>query len=99
MLKGFSRTRKRTSKGYAPNSPENSRSSSLLKCGIRASIWSRELELDTKNMSYHTTINILLEPIILLKNLMEKAIANALESRTAWANMRRTTCSYFLKSS
>jgi hypothetical protein len=38
-----------------------------------------------------------LEPIILLKSHVEKAIANALESRTAGQNGLGATCSYFLK--
>jgi 1-pyrroline-5-carboxylate dehydrogenase len=38
-------------------------------------------------MSHHTTINIVGTYHLAEKSHVEKAIANALESRTAWANM------------
>ncbi|MFV8371098.1 L-glutamate gamma-semialdehyde dehydrogenase [Flavobacterium sp. LB2P74] len=98
MLKGFFHVPKAVNepvKGYAPNSPE--------KAAVQAAytkMWSSKIDVplyigneeirtgNTKNMTApHDHKHIVGTYHLAEKAHVEKAIANALESRTAWANM------------
>ncbi|MFV8335997.1 L-glutamate gamma-semialdehyde dehydrogenase [Flavobacterium sp. RSP29] len=98
MLKGFFHVPKAVNepvKGYAPNSPE--------KVAVQAAytkMWSSKIDVplyigneeirtgNTKNMTApHDHKHIVGTYHLAEKAHVEKAIANALESRTAWANM------------
>jgi 1-pyrroline-5-carboxylate dehydrogenase len=98
MLKGFFHVPKAVNepvKGYAPNSPE--------KAAVQAaytSMWNSTIDVplyigseeirtgNTKTMSApHDHKHIVGTYHLAEKSHVEKAIANALESRTAWANM------------
>jgi 1-pyrroline-5-carboxylate dehydrogenase len=94
MLKGFSSTKsgKRTSKGYAPNSPEKQPFKQLiLKCGILKLIplyIGEEIRTgNTRTMSAPHDHKHIVGTYLAEKPHIEKAIANALESRSAWASM------------
>ncbi|MFV8391781.1 L-glutamate gamma-semialdehyde dehydrogenase [Flavobacterium sp. LB2P6] len=98
MLKGFFHVPKAVNepvKGYAPNSPE--------KAAVQAAytkMWSSKIDVplyigneeirtgNTKNMTApHDHKHVVGTYHLAEKAHVEKAIANALESRTAWANM------------
>ena len=98
MLKGFFNVPKAVNepvKGYAPNSPE--------KAAVLAAyqtMWNAKIEVplyigseeiktgNTKNMTApHDHQHVVGSYHLAEKTHVEKAIANALESRTAWANM------------
>ena len=98
MLKGFFHVPKAVNepvKGYAPNSPE--------KAAVQAAytkMWNSKIDVplyiggeeirtgNTKKMSApHDHKHIVGTYHLAEKSHVEKAIANALESRTAWANM------------
>jgi hypothetical protein len=76
MLKGFSRTKsgKRTSKRYAPNSPEKQpfkQHTKMWNSKIDVPLYIRQkLELEIQNMSAPHDHKHIVGPIILLKNLM-----------------------------
>jgi len=98
MLKGFFNVPKAVNepvKGYAPNSPE--------KAAVQASyatMWNSQIDVplhigseeirtgNTKNITApHDHQHVVGKYHLAEKQHIEKAIANALESRTAWANM------------
>jgi 1-pyrroline-5-carboxylate dehydrogenase len=99
MLKGFSyQSGKRTSKGYAPNSPEKQPFKQLiLKCGILKLIYRKRRRTgNTKTMSAphdhkHIVVSSCWKPHI------EKAIANALESRSMGKHGLGQRAAIFLK--
>ncbi|CAM4365673.1 L-glutamate gamma-semialdehyde dehydrogenase [Flavobacterium terrigena] len=98
MLKGFFNIPKAVNepvKGYAPNSPEKTRVLEAYKA-----MWNTKIDVplyigseeiftgNTKNMSApHDHQHIVGTYHLAEKSHVEKAIANALESRTKWANM------------
>ena len=98
MLKGFFNIPKAINepvKGYAPNSPEKTRVLDAYKA-----MWNSKIDVplyigseeiftgNTKNMSApHDHQHIVGTYHLAEKSHVEKAIANALESRTKWANM------------
>ncbi|HEY4617603.1 MAG TPA: L-glutamate gamma-semialdehyde dehydrogenase [Flavobacterium sp.] len=98
MLKGFFHVPKAVNepvKGYAPNSPEKAAVQAAYtkmwnsKIDVPLYIGSEEIRTgNTKNMSApHDHKHIVGTYHLAEKSHVEKAIANALESRTAWANM------------
>ena len=98
MLKGFFNVPKAVNepvKGYAPNSPEKAAVLSAYKTmwnstiDVPLYIGSEEIRTgNTKNMSApHDHKHIVGTYHLAEKTHIEKAIANALESRAAWANM------------
>ncbi|WP_394758732.1 L-glutamate gamma-semialdehyde dehydrogenase [Flavobacterium sp.] len=98
MLKGFFNIPKAVNepvKGYAPNSPEKARVLEVYKTmwnskiDVPLYIGSEEIRTgNTKNMSApHDHQHIVGTYHLAEKSHVEKAIANALESRTKWANM------------
>jgi 1-pyrroline-5-carboxylate dehydrogenase len=98
MLKGFFNVPKAVNepvKGYAPNSPEKAAVLSAYKemwntkIDVPLYIGSEEIRTgNTKNMTApHDHQHIVGTYHLAEKTHVEKAIANALESRTAWANM------------
>ncbi len=98
MLKGFFNVPKAVNepvKGYAPNSPEKAAVQAAYtkmwnsKIDVPLYIGSEEIRTgNTKNMSApHDHQHIVGTYHLAEKTHIEKAIANALESRTAWANM------------
>ena len=98
MLKGFFHVPKAVNepvKGYAPNSPEKAAVLAAYqtmwnsKIDVPLYIGSEEIRTgNTKNMSApHDHKHIVGTYHLAEKSHIEKAIANALESRTAWANM------------
>jgi 1-pyrroline-5-carboxylate dehydrogenase len=98
MLKGFFNIPKAVNepvKGYAPNSPEKTRVLEAYKA-----MWNSKIDVplyigseeiftgNTKNMSApHDHQHVVGTYHLAEKSHVEKAIANALESRTKWANM------------
>ena len=98
MLKGFFNIPKAVNepvKGYAPNSPEKTRVLEAYKA-----MWNSKIDVplyigseeiftgNTKNMSApHDHHHVVGTYHLAEKSHVEKAIANALESRTKWANM------------
>ena len=98
MLKGFFNIPKAVNepvKGYAPNSPEKTRVLEAYKA-----MWNSKIDVplyigseeiftgNTRNMSApHDHQHIVGTYHLAEKSHVEKAIANALESRTKWANM------------
>lgn len=98
MLKGFFNIPKAVNepvKGYAPNSPEKTRVLDAYKA-----MWNSKIEVplyigseeiftgNTRNMTApHDHQHIVGTYHLAEKSHVEKAIANALESRTKWANM------------
>jgi hypothetical protein len=95
MLKGFSSTKsgKRTSKGYAPNSPEKQPFKQLiLKCGILKLMYlfiseAKKLELEILEPCPHHDHKHIVGTYLAEKTAYRKAIANALESEVhgqAW---------------
>ena len=98
MLKGFFNIPKAVNepvKGYAPNSPEKTRVLEAYKA-----MWNSKIDVplyigseeiftgNTKNMSApHDHKHVVGTYHLAEKSHVEKAIANALESRTKWANM------------
>ena len=98
MLKGFFNIPKAVNepvKGYAPNSPEKTKVLEAYKA-----MWNSKIDVplyigseeiftgNTKNMSApHDHQHIVGTYHLAEKSHVEKAIANALESRTKWANM------------
>lgn len=98
MLKGFFNIPKAVNepvKGYAPNSPEKTRVLEAYKA-----MWNNKIDVplyigseeiftgNTKNMSApHDHQHVVGTYHLAEKSHVEKAIANALESRTKWANM------------
>ncbi|MFV8341677.1 L-glutamate gamma-semialdehyde dehydrogenase [Flavobacterium sp. XS2P39] len=98
MLKGFFNVPKAVNepvKGYAPNSPEK-----VAVQAAYAKMWNSKIDVplyigseeirtgNTKNMTApHDHKHIVGTYHLAEKAHVEKAIANALESRTAWANM------------
>lgn len=98
MLKGFFNIPKAVNepvKGYAPNSPEKTRVLEAYKA-----MWNSKIDVplyigseeiftgNTRNMSApHDHQQIVGTYHLAEKSHVEKAIANALESRTKWANM------------
>lgn len=98
MLKGFFNIPKAVNepvKGYAPNSPEKTRVLEAYKA-----MWNSKIDVplyigseeiftgNTKNMSApHDHQHIVGTYHLAEKSHVEKAITNALESRTKWANM------------
>jgi 1-pyrroline-5-carboxylate dehydrogenase len=98
MLKGFFHVPKAVNepvKGYAPNSPEKAAVQAAYskmwnsKIDVPLYIGSEEIRTgNTKTMSApHDHKHIVGTYHLAEKSHVEKAIANALESRTAWANM------------
>jgi 1-pyrroline-5-carboxylate dehydrogenase len=98
MLKGFFNAPKAVNepvKGYAPNSPEKAAVQAAYtkmwnsKIDVPLYIGSEEIRTgNTKNMTApHDHKHIVGTYHLAEKAHVEKAIANALESRTAWANM------------
>jgi 1-pyrroline-5-carboxylate dehydrogenase len=98
MLKGFFNVPKAVNepvKGYAPNSPEKAAVLSAYKemwntkIDVPLYIGSEEIRTgNTKNMTApHDHQHIVGTYHLADKGHVQKAIANALESRTAWANM------------
>ncbi|PVX45280.1 delta-1-pyrroline-5-carboxylate dehydrogenase [Flavobacterium sp. 103] len=98
MLKGFFNVPKAVNepvKGYAPNSPEKAAVLSAYKemwntkIDVPLYIGSEEIRTgNTKNMTApHDHQHIVGTYHLAEKGHIQKAIANALESRTAWANM------------
>lgn len=98
MLKGFFHVPKAVNepvKGYAPNSPEKAAVQAAYtkmwnsKIDVPLYIGSEEIRTgNTKNMTApHDHKHIVGTYHLAEKSHVEKAIANALESRTAWANM------------
>ncbi|MFV5688617.1 L-glutamate gamma-semialdehyde dehydrogenase [Flavobacterium sp. ZT3R25] len=98
MLKGFFHVPKAVNepvKGYAPNSPEKAAVQAAYakmwnsKIDVPLYIGSEEIRTgNTKNMTApHDHKHIVGTYHLAEKAHVEKAIANALESRTAWANM------------
>jgi 1-pyrroline-5-carboxylate dehydrogenase len=98
MLKGFFNVPKAVNepvKGYAPNSPEKAAVQAAYtkmwnsKIDVPLYIGSEEIRTgNTKTMSApHDHKHIVGTYHLAEKSHVEKAIANALESRTAWANM------------
>ena len=98
MLKGFFNVPKAVNepvKGYAPNSPEKAAVQAAYtkmwnsKIDVPLYIGSEEIRTgNTKNMTApHDHQHIVGTYHLAEKTHVEKAIANALESRTAWANM------------
>ena len=98
MLKGFFNVPKAVNepvKGYAPNSPEKVAVLSAYKemwnskIDVPLYIGSEEIRTgNTKNMTApHDHKHVVGTYHLAEKSHIEKAIANALESRTAWANM------------
>ncbi|MBW4359669.1 L-glutamate gamma-semialdehyde dehydrogenase [Flavobacterium taihuense] len=98
MLKGFFNVPKAVNepvKGYAPNSPEKAAVLSAYKemwntkIDVPLYIGSEEIRTgNTKNMTApHDHQHIVGTYHLAEKGHVQKAIANALESRTAWANM------------
>ncbi|MFQ3173781.1 MAG: 1-pyrroline-5-carboxylate dehydrogenase [Flavobacterium sp.] len=98
MLKGFFHVPKAVNepvKGYAPNSPEKAAVQAAYtkmwnsKIDVPLYIGSEEIRTgNTKTMSApHDHKHIVGTYHLAEKTHVEKAIANALESRTAWANM------------
>jgi 1-pyrroline-5-carboxylate dehydrogenase len=98
MLKGFFHVPKAVNepvKGYAPNSPEKAAVQAAYtkmwnsKIDVPLYIGSEEIRTgNTNNMSApHDHKHIVGTYHLAEKSHVEKAIANALESRTAWANM------------
>ena len=98
MLKGFFNIPKAVNepvKGYAPNSPEKTRVLEAYKA-----MWNSKIDVplyigseeiftgNTRNMSApHDHQHVVGTYHLAEKSHVEKAIANALESRTKWANM------------
>jgi 1-pyrroline-5-carboxylate dehydrogenase len=98
MLKGFFNIPKAVNepvKGYAPNSPEKTRVLEAYKA-----MWNSKIDVplyigyeeiftgNTKNMTApHDHQHVVGTYHLAEKSHVEKAIANALESRTKWANM------------
>ena len=98
MLKGFFNIPKAVNepvKGYAPNSPEKAKVLEAYKA-----MWNSKIDVplyigseeiftgNTKNMSApHDHQHVVGTYHLAEKSHVEKAIANALESRTKWANM------------
>lgn len=98
MLKGFFNIPKAVNepvKGYAPNSPEKTRVLDAYKA-----MWNSKIEVplyigseeiftgNTRNMTApHDHQHVVGTYHLAEKSHVEKAIANALESRTKWANM------------
>ena len=98
MLKGFFNIPKAVNepvKGYAPNSPEKTRVLETYKA-----MWNSKIDVplyigseeiftgNTRNMSApHDHQHVVGTYHLAEKSHVEKAIANALESRTKWANM------------
>jgi 1-pyrroline-5-carboxylate dehydrogenase len=98
MLKGFFHVPKAVNepvKGYAPNSPEKAAVQAAYtkmwnsKIDVPLYIGSEEIRTgNTKNMTApHDHKHIVGTYHLAEKSHVEQAIANALESRTAWANM------------
>jgi 1-pyrroline-5-carboxylate dehydrogenase len=98
MLKGFFHVPKAVNepvKGYAPNSPERAAVQAAYtkmwnsKIDVPLYIGSEEIRTgNTKNMTApHDHKHVVGTYHLAEKSHVEKAIANALESRTAWANM------------
>src|SRR6187551_884759 len=98
MLKGFFNVPKAVNepvKSYAPNSPEKAsvlaayKAMRNSKIDVPLYIGNEEIRTgNTKNMSApHDHKHIVGTYHLAEKQHIEKAIANALESRTAWANM------------
>ncbi|WP_348797762.1 L-glutamate gamma-semialdehyde dehydrogenase [Flavobacterium adhaerens] len=98
MLKGFFNVPKAVNepvKGYTPNSPEKAAVLSAYKAmwdskiDVPLYIGSEEIKTgNTKNITApHDHKHIVGSYHLAEKSHIEKAIANALESRTAWANM------------
>ena len=98
MLKGFFQVPKAVNepvKGYAPNSPEKAAVQAAYKkmwdskIDVPLYIGSEEIRTgNTKDMSApHDHKHIVGTYHLAEKSHVEKAIANALEARTAWANM------------
>jgi len=98
MLKGFFNVPKAVNepvKGYAPNSPEKAAVLSAYKemwnakIDVPVYIGSEEIRTgNTKNITApHDHKHVVGTYHLAEKSHIEKAIANALESRTAWANM------------
>ena len=98
MLKGFFQVPKAVNepvKGYAPNSPEKAAVQAAYKkmwdskIDVPLYIGSEEIRTgNTKDMSApHDHKHIVGTYHLAEKSHIEKAIANALEARTAWANM------------
>ncbi|TRX39679.1 L-glutamate gamma-semialdehyde dehydrogenase [Flavobacterium restrictum] len=98
MLKGFFNVPKAVNepvKGYAPNSPEKAAVQAAYK-----TMWNTQIDVplyigseeirtgNTRNMTApHDHQHVVGTYHLAEKSHVEKAIANALESRTAWANM------------
>ena len=98
MLKGFFHVPKAVNepvKGYAPNSPEKAAVQAAYtkmwnsKIDVPLYIGSEEIRTgNTKNMTApHDHKHIIGSYHLAEKSHVEKAIANALEAKTAWANM------------